>query len=207
MTRIGLALLCAAIGTGCATSQAQQSTPSPTPALVNPSFDAQGGSLAGWATRGEEFGRADVAKDQVASSPAALLMTAGPKGSTGNDSLMVYQVLDPAPYRGRRVRFSAKIRTEGGGVNMTLFTPEGFGNDFFNNLKSGRFVDRSASFTVPKNASFLSFGIQIFGPSGARAYVDDVQLTAEGQRSSALPPLTLPPLLPPRAGSHAAGRC
>ena len=205
MKHLHLALMVAGIASGCSLAQARQAAPPATSALVNPSFDEQGGSMAGWAVRGEEFGRAEAVREPVASAPGALLMVAGGRGSSGNNSLMVYQVLDPAPYRGRRVRFSARIRTDGGAVNMTLFTPEGLANDFFTDLKSGKFVERSGTFNVPKNASFLSFGLQIMGMSGARAYVDDVVISAEGGQAGALPPLTLPPLGPQRSTGSAPG--
>jgi alpha-N-arabinofuranosidase len=201
MKLVMLAMLAALAAAGCGPVQAGQATPPPTSALVNGDFEQSGGGVPGWALRGEEFGRAEVVREPVASGARALMMSASSRGSSGNNSLMVYQVLDPAAFRGRRVRFSAKVRTDGGAVNMTLYTPEGMENDFYTELKSGKYVERSKTYTVPKNASFLSLGIQVMGQSGARAYIDDVTITADGQRASSLPPLTLPPLFPPRSGN------
>jgi alpha-L-arabinofuranosidase len=179
-----LALLVTVTANSCGQAQAQGNAAA-TPSLVNPSFEA--GGLNGWQVRGEEYGRAEIVRDPVASGSAALMMTASSRGSSGNNSLMVFQVLDPAAYRGRRVRFGAKIRTDGGAVNMTLYSPEGMSNEFYTEVKNGRYVERVKTYNVPKNASFLSFGIQVMGASGAKAYIDDVILDggqqAQQQRS------------------------
>src|SRR5262249_26330201 len=137
--------------------------------------------IPAWAHQNRQCGHVRLVKDPVASPPNALELEAqGKRGSSGNNSLMVYQVLDPAPYRGHRVRFGAKELTRGGAVNMTLFTPQKNANDFFTNLNSGSYVERSGVLDVPQNATFLSFALQIMGLSGAKAYVDDVFVTVEG---------------------------
>jgi alpha-N-arabinofuranosidase len=175
-----------ALGLSGCTDVSTQALPPATPTLANPSFDQPGGGVPGWAQRGQEFGRARVVTDPVASPPQALeLEVTGRRGSSGNNSFMLYQVLDPAPYRGRKVRFGAKVLTRGGAVNMTLFTPEKNANDFLQDLNTGRYVDRTGQMDVPANAAFLSFGIQIMGSQGAKAYLDDVFVTAEGAGATA----------------------
>ncbi len=172
---------------GCQSLPAQGTTPPPTASLVNPSFDASGSQPEGWAQRGDQFGRARIVGDTVASPPHALEMEARGKGSSGNDSFMVFQVLAPAEFRGREVEFGARVRTDGGASNITLFTPDKFANDFFTDLNSGKYVERRATLAVPANAAFLSFGIQVFGKSRARIYVDDafVRVVGGGRAPSA----------------------
>ncbi len=153
--------------------------------LANAGFDENGGSLDGWSRRGEKYGRASVTHQPVVSAPGALELVATGPGSSGDKSFMVYQVLEPANYRGKRVHFGAQVQTDGGAVNITLYTPERFANDFFQDLNSGRYIAREATMEVPANASFLSFGIQIFGKANARAYVDDAFVRIEGEDSGA----------------------
>jgi alpha-N-arabinofuranosidase len=176
--------------TACQTLPAQGVMPPPTAALVNASFDDANGAITGWSQRGDQYGTARVVRDPVASPPNALEMSARGKGSSGNDSFMVFQVLAPAEFRGKQVEFGAKVRTEGGASNITLFTPEKLANDFFTDLNSGRYVDRRATLDVPANASFLSFGIQVFGKAGVKIYVDDVfvRVVGGGPSSTATAP-------------------
>ncbi len=148
--------------------------PPPAKTLRNPSFDEESGpGVPGWSTRGEAFGKASLVTSPAASPPRALRLEAIGRGSSGNDSFMVFQILDVAAYRGRRVRFGARVKTDGAGVNITLYTPERLANDFFSDLHSDGFVERSGSLEVPERASLLSFGIQVLGPAGGVAFVDD----------------------------------
>lgn len=144
--------------------------------LANPGFDAEPGppgTLAGWSHQGDAFGAARVVAEPVVSGPRALELTVSAKGSTGQDSFMVFQVLPCADLRGHRLRFGARVKTEGAGANLVLYTPEGMANDLFSNPWSGDFRERSAVLDVPKNASFLSFGIQVLGKPGTRIVVDE----------------------------------
>jgi alpha-N-arabinofuranosidase len=181
------------IAIACQSLPAQGVIPPPTPAVVNASFDDGGSGMAGWSQRGEQYGAARVVRDPVASPPNALEMVARGKGSSGNDSFMVFQVLAPAEFRGRQVEFGARVRTDGGASNITLFTPEKFANDFFTDLNSGSYVERRATLDVPANASFLSFGIQVFGKSGARIYVDDAFVRVAGSGAESRPSPAPPP--------------
>lgn len=165
---------------------ADSAIPAASARLVNPAFDA-GTALDGWVTRGEQYARAEVIDDPVVSPPHALRLSARGPGSSGDKAFMIYQVLDVAPYRGRRVHFGAKVWTKGGASNITLYTPQKFANDFFTELDSGRYAAREAVLDVPNNASFLSLGIQVFGKAGASVLVDDVFVTVEG--SADAPPV------------------
>ncbi|HEY3350244.1 MAG TPA: alpha-L-arabinofuranosidase C-terminal domain-containing protein [Thermoanaerobaculia bacterium] len=156
--------------------------------LRNPSFDEEGGpGVPGWSTRGETFGKASLVTSPNASPPRALRLEARGRGSSGNDSFMVFQILDVAAHRGRRVRFGARVKTDGAGVNVTLYTPEGFANDFFSDLHSDGFVERSAFLDVPPHASLLSFGIQILGPAGGVAFIDDAFVSMDTRPAAPAP--------------------
>jgi hypothetical protein len=186
--RWSAALLLAA---ACAAGR-PETLPPARPALENPGFDEEGDGLAGWAVRGESHGRARVVGEPSHSRPGALELEAKGAGSSGDRSLMVYQVLDPARYRGRRVQFGARVRTAGGAVNLALYTPEKMANDFFEDLHSNGWVRREGVLDVPAGATFLSFGIQVFGRAGAKAWVDDVFVAVEGGN-----PVPAPPAPPP----------
>ena len=150
--------------------------------LRNPSFEQDG--LSGWSQQGRN-GRARTVRDPVASGGAALELSAQGRGASGNDAFMVFQVLEAARFRGQHVRFGAKVRTDGAALNITLYTPVRFENDFYQELSSGQYVDRSKTFEIPKEADFVSFGLQILGPAGGRVYVDDAFVILESSTSSA----------------------
>lgn len=150
--------------------------------LANPSFDeGTAGALTGWQVQGGEFGSAERVRSPVASGSGALRMTAGSRGSTGQASLMVSQQLDPDRYRGRTVRFGARVRTDGAGVNLVVWTPEGSSNILVDDPAIGTWSERTDTFTIPSDANVISFGIQLFGREGTSVLVDDafVQLVGE----------------------------
>ncbi len=175
---IGLALA------GCVSAEMQQ-LPAATRRLQNGAFDTSqaASGIGGWAMRGEKYGRAALVDTPVVSAPSALKLTAVGPGSAGEQSFMLYQVLDPAPYRGRKVEFGAHVWTRGGAVTLTLYTPERTAQDFFDTLQSGAFVERRLVAEVPEQASFLSFGVQVFGPAGAEAIIDDVFVRVVGEEA------------------------
>jgi alpha-N-arabinofuranosidase len=169
--------------------------------LQNPSFEQDG--LSGWSQQGRN-GRARIVRDPVATGAAALELSAQGKGASGADAFMVFQVLDASRYRGQRVRFGAKVRTDGAAVNITLYTPIRFESDFYQELRNGQYVERSKVFDVPREADFVSFGLQIMGPGGGRVYVDDAFAIIESEgRSTADRPRTSPPGDPAAAGATA----
>jgi alpha-N-arabinofuranosidase len=158
--------------------------------LRNEGFDEPSGSteaIGGWMQQGDQYGRARLARGRVASAPHALELTPIGPGSTGDRSFMLYQVLPHEALRGRKLKFGARVLTEGAGVNLVLFTPEGSANDFDPDVRSGGFRARSGALLVPKNASYLTFGIQVFGPAGGKALVDDAFVQVDDQRAHAEP--------------------
>ena len=171
--------------TGFVGLPAQSQMPPATNALVNPSFDESGNAVSGWSQQGEQFGSARVVPNPVASAPNAVELISRGNRSGDSDSFMLFQVLTPTEFKGKKVEFGAKVRTDGGASNITLYTPEKYGNDYFTNVNSGAFMERRATLDVPANASFMSFGIQVFGKAGTKIYVDDAYVRIAGSATSA----------------------
>jgi alpha-L-arabinofuranosidase len=104
---------------------------------------------------------------------------------------MLYEVLDSGVFRGKKVEYGARVATEGAGVNLVVWSPEGSGNDFVSDVNHPEFMERKNSFTVPANASLVTFGVQVLGPGGGRAWVDDVYVRLAGSPEAA-PPASAP---------------
>ena len=99
--------------------------------LQNSSFnEGSGEKIPGWEMMGDKFARAELVRTPNVSPPFALKMTPIGKGSGGSDSFMIFQTLDHNRYRGQRLRFGARVRTQGAGVNIALYTPERSANEF-----------------------------------------------------------------------------
>jgi alpha-N-arabinofuranosidase len=172
--------------------------------LRNAGFDEPSSAseaIGGWMQQGEKYGTARLARGRVASAPHALELAPIGPGSTGNSSFMLYQVLPHEALRGRKLKFGARVLTEGAGVNLVLFTPEGSANDFDPDVKSGGFRARSGALLVPKNASYLTFGIQVFGPAGSKALVDDAFVQVDEERARPAPPPGAGPSAPAASGA------
>jgi len=153
------------------------------PTLQNPGFDASApgpGAPSGWATQGAQHGTARVVEREGARGGQALELAAGPGDSTGNASFMVYQALDPAAFRGQEVEFGARIASQGAGLNLTLWSPEGHANDLFSDPDQAAWVERRQSFRVPEDASALNFALQLLGAAGGKVWVDEVFLRPAG---------------------------
>lgn len=173
----------------------------PVAALANPGFDEPAPDAArppGWGSQGSSYGSARVIAREGASAGKAIELAPGPSGSTGATSFMLYQVLDLGRFRGQEVEFGARVASEGAGVNLVVWSPEGSGNDFDPDVQRPGFTTRSARFRVPANASLLTFGVQVLGPAGGKAWVDDVFVRLAGDPS--------PPQHPELTGSGAPAR-
>ncbi len=164
---------------------------SPPPAsttLKNGAFDEAAPNPAappGWGSQGSAYGSAKVVDRAGASGGRAVELAPAAGGSTGTQSFMLYQVLDAAALRGKKIEFGARVATEGAGINLVLWSPQGMGNDFASDVSHPEFVQRKSSFTVPADASVLTFGVQVLGPAGSKAFVDDVFVKLEGAPSAA----------------------
>lgn len=164
---------------------------SPPPAsttLQNGTFDETAPNPAappGWGSQGSAYGSAKVVDRAGASAGRAVELAPAAGGSTGTQSFMLYQVLDAAALRGKKLEFGARVATEGAGINLVLWSPQGMGNDFASDVSHPEFVQRKSSFTVPADASVLTFGVQVLGPAGSKAFVDDVFVKLEGVPSAA----------------------
>src|SRR5262245_26361515 len=99
---VALAALCLALAAFALPARAAANV------LQNGGFDA--GGIAGWQVQGADYGSAGVVAQPVVSAPGALSLTAKSAGSSGDKSLMVFQVLDRTPFLGKKVRFGAQVR-------------------------------------------------------------------------------------------------
>ncbi len=153
--------------------------------LENPSFEARGKGggrgIPGWQARGERFGKARPVRGPDAR--AAVELTPVGKGSSGDDSFMLFQVLPHERLRGKRLEFGARVKADGAAVNLVLFTPEKSANDFDPATDTRGFRERRGVLEVPARASFLSFGIQVFGRPGTRAVVAEPFVRVVGEEA------------------------
>jgi len=150
-------------------------------ALGNPGFEAPASDPAappGWGSLGSAYGTARVVQR---GGRSVLELAPSAKGSTGSTSFMVYQVLDAAHFRGKKVTFGANVASTGAGINLVLWSPEGATNDFDPNVQQAAFAERRKVATVPADASTLTLGVQVLGPAGGKAWVDDVFVALEGE--------------------------
>jgi len=153
-------------------------------ALGNPGFEAPASDPAappGWGSLGSAYGTARVVQR---GGRSVLELAPSAKGSTGSTSFMVYQVLDAAHFRGKKVTFGANVASAGAGINLVLWSPEGATNDFDPNVQQAAFAERRKVATVPADASTLTLGVQVLGPAGGKAWVDDVFVALEGEATA-----------------------
>lgn len=152
-------------------------------ALRNGGFDEAAPNPSappGWGSQGSAHGSSKVVDRPGASQGQAAELAPGPSGSTGMQSFMLYQVLDAAAFRGKSVEFGARVATEGAGINLVVWSPEGTGNEFVSDVNRPEFTPVRGRFTVPSNASVVTLGVQVLGPQGSRAFVDDVFVKIAG---------------------------
>lgn len=191
---LSLALLSLALGASVACA-ADLPAGAPVASLANPGFDDPTGDVTrppGWGSQGSSYGSARVVAKDGASAGRALELAPGSAGSTGATSFMVYQVLDAARFRGKEVEFGARVASEGAGVNLVVWSPEGSGNDFDADVQRPSFSSRKATFQVPANASVLTFGVQVLGPAGGKAWVDDAFVRIAGEATPPSRPEVVP---------------
>ncbi len=186
--------------TACAAADLPPAPASTT--LRNAAFDEEAANPAappGWGSQGSAYGTAKIVDHAEASGGKAAELMPAASGSSDKRSFMLYQVLDPAVFRGKQVDFGARVATEGAGINLVVWSPEGMANDFVSDVNHPEFVDRRSRFKVPADASILTFGVQVLGPAGSRAFVDDVFVKLAGG------PEAVPASLPAPAVSGATG--
>jgi alpha-N-arabinofuranosidase len=162
----------------------------PVASLVNGGFDEPApdpSAPPGWGSQGSPYGTAKIVERVGASGGKAVELAPSAKGSSGSQSFMLFEILDPQVFRGKKVEYGARVATEGAGVNLVVWSPEGSGNDFVSDVNHPGFMERKSTFTVPANASLVTFGVQVLGPGGGRAWVDDVYLRLAGAPEGAPP--------------------
>lgn len=98
------------------------------------------------------------------------------------------QQISPADYRGKRVRFSAQVRTRDiskwSGLWMRVDSPAKHGVSFYNSQDkpiSGTtaWQLRSVTLDVPQDASVLAFGV--IGAGKGTVWIDDLKLEVVGK--------------------------
>ncbi len=184
-----------------ACAAADLAPPPASPSLRNGAFDEPAADPAappGWGSQGSAHGSAKIVERAGASGGRAALLAPAASGSSGAQSFMLYQVLDAAALRGKPVEFGARVATEGAGVNLVVWSPEGTGNEFVSDVNRPAFTAVRSRFTVPSNASVVTFGVQVLGPGGSRAFVDDVFVKLAGASDP-------PPPSPPPSGATGGG--
>ena len=169
-----------------------------TPTLVNGSFDAEASNPAlppGWASQGSAHGTAKVVERAGAIGGDAIEMDVAPGGSSGATVFMLYQILDLSTFRGQEVDFGARVATDGAGINLTLWTPQGHGDDFASDVHNPNWVEYKDTFQVPADASMLTFGMQVVGPEGGRAWIDEayVRVASVSDKGSTTAHVTIRP--------------
>ena len=180
-------LVLAIFAAPAACAAADLPAPPPVTALQNPAFDEPASNPAappGWASQGSAYGTVKVVDNPDASAGRAAELRPAASGSKDSQSFMLFQVLDAAAFRGKKVEYGARVATEGAGVNLVVWSPEGSGNDFVSDVNHPAFMQRRSTFTVPANASIVTFGVQVLGPGGSRAVVDDAFVRVEGATDS-----------------------
>ena len=81
-----------------------------------------------------------------ASGGSALELAPGASGSTDAKSFMVYQVLDAVALRGKTLEFGARVASAGAGVNLVVWSPQGKGNDFDQDVNQPKWVEPRGTF-------------------------------------------------------------
>ena len=156
---------------------------SPTASLRNPSFDEPASDPEeppGWGSQSSSNGTAKVVSRAGASGGKTIELAPKRGGSNGQAPFTLYQVLDHEKLRGKKLEFGARIATEGAGVNLVVWSPEGMANELVSDLNQANFVEQRGSFRVPDDASLLTFGVQVLGPAGSKVWVDDAFVKLAG---------------------------
>jgi C-terminal processing protease CtpA/Prc len=170
-----------------ACSASAQSTP------ANPGFEDGAPALTGWHLR-DSSTYAAVLDSVDPHGGRWSARVAGQPGATATTAAILQQRVDPAPYRGRRVRFRAWVRSDlapgpgWAGLWMRVDRPNG-ARGFFDNMESRAIRGRTGwtryeiAGEVAHDAEALFVGLVMVGAAG-QAWLDDASLEA----GEALPP-------------------
>jgi alpha-N-arabinofuranosidase len=156
---------------------------SPTTSLRNRSFDEPASDPEeppGWGSQSSSHGTAKVVSRAGAVGGSAVELAPKKGGSKDQEPFTLYQILDHSKLRGKKVEFGARIATDGAGVNLVVWSPEGMANELMSETDQADFVEQRGSFRVPNDASLLTFGVQVLGPAGSRVWVDDAFVKIAG---------------------------
>ena len=181
---------------------------SPTASLRNRSFDELASDPEkppGWGTQSSGHGTVTVVERAGAAGGKAAELAPKRGGSSDQEPFTLYQVLDHAKLRGKKVEFGARVATQDAGVNIVVWSPEGMGNELVSDTNQAEFAQYKGSFEVPEDASLLTFAVQVIGPAGSKVWVDDVVLKIAGQPDPAPPPAPAAAAAPATGTTASAG--
>ena len=169
--------------------------------LRNPSFEdgEPGAPPPGWLVGNTQAYAGEIVADSCrAGKQCAMLRASGAAAPAGIGTFL--QSFGAAPYRGKKFRYRAAVRTEGAGpqnrrqlwIRVDL---EGGGMGFFDNMSdrpinAGEWTYYDISGDVDRNAASISLGLLMSG--AGRTWIDDVSFEITGDADPIEParPLT-----------------
>ena len=188
--KIRRALVCAPIvATLCAAAAQDAPQPPALPTeLQNAGFESgePGKSPPGWFA-GPEGARAEISLDNALEGRACLALAAAPHAAPNNPMRAnLTQIIDAAPYRGKRVELLASVRFEGDGNAQMWFRVDrpGGAMGFFDNMadrpiKAQAWATYAIRGDVDDDATDLAVGFFLINGAG-RAWIDGVTLRVVG---------------------------
>jgi C-terminal processing protease CtpA/Prc len=167
--------------------------------LANPSFEEGTATLPGWiAGNPANYSASLTAESCTAGKQCAVLRSTATPAPNGFGTLM--QSFDATPYRGKKFRFKAAVRTQvagtGNQARLSLRVErEAGGMGFVDNMgdrpiTSSTWTSYEITGDVDKDAKSIYLGLLLFGAGSA--WIDDVSFTIVGDADPVEParPLT-----------------
>ena len=158
------------------------------PQLVNLDFEegAMGQVPAGWTSPTAPTYAAELTEDQPKSGKRCVLLHSVVTKADGPQFGNVMQAVDATPFRGRRVRFRAAVRTEAGAraylwmrVDRSNNKPGFFDNMMNRPIMSGEWQYYEVNGDVDQDAEVISIGMIL--PRTGKAWLDDASFTDLGK--------------------------
>jgi len=158
------------------------------PQLVNLDFEegATGQVPTGWASPTAPTYSAEITEDQPKSGKRCVLLHSLATKVDGAPFGNVMQAADATPFRGRRVRFRAAVRTETGSraylwmrVDRSNNKPGFFDNMLNRPITSGEWQYYEVTGDVDQDAAVVSIGMIL--PRTGKAWLDDASFTDLGK--------------------------
>lgn len=141
-----------------------------------------------WIKAGETPGQYEIGVDAEGYGRGGSAKFLRQVSGDGNGWSTLMQQISPVDYRGKRVRFSAQVRTRDiskwSGLWMRVDSPGKPGASFYNSQDkpiSGTtgWQPRSVTLDVPEDASVLAFGV--IGAGKGTVWIDDLKIEVVGK--------------------------